>query len=277
MFQFQIGGGAKKDSKTLRAEQDRRRREDHERAQREERDARRRKEKERFDAQQKRALQTQADARAQAKGAAGGKAGGAHDFKVVDMGSARGRVPLAARVKRVLDALHSASRPLRWLEVYELAGVDVRERELFGVLKAHDKVFFDEVDKRFTYKTKYDCRSKAELLLVLRGAPEGLPLADLKDCYKGVLEDVESLKEEGEIYVLTNNETRAQVAFPTRGVDGMGPPAPDEIVDMWSLTPLADAKRLRKVTNTHLMGLFEDGGAAAGEAAVAGPGAQAHR
>ena len=143
--------------------------------------------------------------------------GGAHDFKVVDMGSARGRVPLAARVKRVLDALHSASRPLRWLEVYELAGVDVRERELFGVLKAHDKVFFDEVDKRFTYKTKYDCRSKAELLLVLRGAPEGLPLADLKDCYKGVLEDVESLKEEGEIYVLTNNETRAQVAFPTRG------------------------------------------------------------
>ena len=100
----------------------------------------------------------------------------------------------------------------------------------------------------------------------------------------------------------------------------MGPPAPDEIVDMWSLTPLADgtldgverelraaglrvagavhrrdeesgvraakahrdskrraAKRLRKGTNTHLMGLFEDGGAAAGEAAVAGPGAQAHR
>lgn len=239
--------------------------------------------------------------------------------QVVDMGAAAGRVPLPARVKRVLDCLHAAQRPLRWAEIYDVAMVDVRERELFDVLKEHPKVRFDELDKRFTYQAMYDCRSKEELLLTIQGMPEGLAVADLRDTYAAVLDDVRALREEGRIFLLTNNEKgNTQVAYPVD--EAFGPPAPERVVAMWDVESLADGtlegverelrarglrvagnvaareeaqgvragkaqkehrkrmqKRLRKVTNTHLLSLFEEGGAAAGEAAAAGPGACAHK
>ncbi|CAA6664679.1 unnamed protein product [Spirodela intermedia] len=63
-------------------------------------------------------------------------------------------------------------------------------------------------------KPTHHLRGKEQLLSLIRKFPEGLSVADVKDAYPSVMEDLQALREAGLVRVLSNLEAKEDVVYP---------------------------------------------------------------
>lgn len=121
--------------------------------------------------------------------------------------------PRAKLRKKLLDALCEAAKPLDDAELGRLTEIDLAaEQDLVRWLQNHDKVIHN--DGKYTYKPEHDIANKQQLLQFLKRAPEGTVFDTIKDTYKSILKDIDSLQKEGKIYVVHNLDMKTNILYP---------------------------------------------------------------
>ncbi|XP_031504997.1 uncharacterized protein LOC116267429 [Nymphaea colorata] len=121
--------------------------------------------------------------------------------------------PVGAQIKRVLDLLRETRRALTPEQINKASFVDVKANKIvFDSLRKNIKVNYD--GECFSYKSKHEIKSKHELLLLIRKAPEGIAVGDLKDAYPFVMEDLQDLKAAGDVWLLSNLECQEDTVYP---------------------------------------------------------------
>ncbi|MCL7027407.1 hypothetical protein MKW94_012395 [Papaver nudicaule] len=121
--------------------------------------------------------------------------------------------PISAQLKRVIDLLLKTREAFTAEQINEACYVDAtNNKEVFDRLTNNDKVFYD--GKRFSYKPKYDIRNQKALLQFIRDYPNGIRIGDVSDAYPAVMEDLQALKASGDVWLLSNSDSREDVAYP---------------------------------------------------------------
>ncbi|XP_078428582.1 transcription initiation factor TFIIE, beta subunit [Wolffia australiana] len=121
--------------------------------------------------------------------------------------------PAGAQIKRVIDLLLQTRQALTPGQINEACYVDViANKTVFESLKNNHKVSYDGY--RFAYKSKHNLKNKKELLEFLRKFPEGITVVDLKDSYPTVMDDLQKLKAEGEVWLLSNMDSQEDTVYP---------------------------------------------------------------
>eukprot|EP00850_Spirogloea_muscicola_P016948 SM000141S00892 [mRNA] locus=s141:204503:205909:+ [translate_table: standard] len=144
--------------------------------------------------------------------------------KYVQMENVR-RLPVGAQMKKVIDLLLLERKAFTTQEIYSTLYVDIdKNEELQDNLKSNVKVAFDGT--RYSYKAsswpqkilaplaKHELENKEQLLKLIRQILDGTPIADIKDAYPGVLNDVQELKAAGQIWAITNTDNNEEVVYP---------------------------------------------------------------
>lgn len=120
---------------------------------------------------------------------------------------------VGAQIKRVIDLLFETRQALTPAEINEACYVDINANKgVFESLKKNVKVNYD--GHRFSYKSKHDLKDKHELLVLIRKAPEGVAVIDLKDAYSSVLDDLQELKAAGDVWLLSNYDSQEDIVYP---------------------------------------------------------------
>jgi transcription initiation factor TFIIE subunit beta len=120
---------------------------------------------------------------------------------------------VGAQIKRVIDLLFETRQALTPAEINEACYVDINANKgVFESLKKNVKVNYD--GHRFSYKSKHDLKDKHELLVLIRKAPEGVAVIDLKDAYPSVLDDLQELKASGDVWLLSNYDSQEDIVYP---------------------------------------------------------------
>lgn len=120
---------------------------------------------------------------------------------------------VGAQIKRVIDLLFETRQALTPAEINEACYVDINANKgVFESLKKNVKVNYD--GHRFSYKSKHDLKDKHELLVLIRKAPEGVAVIDLKDAYPSVLDDLQELKATGDVWLLSNYDSQEDIVYP---------------------------------------------------------------
>lgn len=123
------------------------------------------------------------------------------------------KAPVGAQIKRVIDMLLTTRLAFTPEQINERCYVDVNgNKGVFDSLRNNPKVSYDGI--RFAYKSKHDLKDKSALLVLIRKFPEGIAVIDLKDAYPTVMEDLQSLKAKGEIWLLSNIDSQEDIAYP---------------------------------------------------------------
>ncbi|MQL95921.1 hypothetical protein Taro_028589 [Colocasia esculenta] len=121
--------------------------------------------------------------------------------------------PAGAQIKRVIDLLLDRRQAFTPEQINEACYVDVlANKTVFDSLKNNHKVNYDGY--RFSYKSKHNLKNKSELLDFVRKFPEGIAVVDLKDSYPSVMEDLQKLKAEGQIWLLSNLDSQEDTVYP---------------------------------------------------------------
>ncbi|CAI9093986.1 OLC1v1029614C1 [Oldenlandia corymbosa var. corymbosa] len=123
------------------------------------------------------------------------------------------KTPVGAQMKRVIDLLLERRQAMDPEEINRECYVDVNaNKAVFDSLKQNPKVNYD--GRRFSYKPTHDVRNKDQLLELIRKFQEGIAAVDLKDSYSNVMQDLQSLKASGQIWLLLNCDSRDDIAYP---------------------------------------------------------------
>lgn len=123
------------------------------------------------------------------------------------------RAPVGAQIKRVIDLLLERREALTPEQINEACYVDVNaNRAVFESLKNNPKVNYD--GRFFSYKSKHEVKNKEQLLVLIRRFPEGMPVIDLKDAYPNVMEDLQTLKAERKVWLLSNFDSQEDIVYP---------------------------------------------------------------
>ncbi|TVU48220.1 hypothetical protein EJB05_07849 [Eragrostis curvula] len=97
-------------------------------------------------------------------------------------------------------------------QINEATYVDIAgNKDVFEYFMDNVKVLFD--GKRYSYKPKHDLKVRDGLLKKIRDNADALDVADVIDSYPSVLEDLQALKESGDIVWLSGTEEG--VVYPT--------------------------------------------------------------
>ncbi|CAI9111112.1 OLC1v1011251C1 [Oldenlandia corymbosa var. corymbosa] len=121
--------------------------------------------------------------------------------------------PVGAQIKRVIDLLYETRQALDPDEINRECYVDLNaNKAVFDSLKKNPKVNYD--GRRFSYKSKHNIRNKDQLLDLIRKFQEGIAIIDLKDSYSNVMQDLQSLKGTGQIWLLSNFDSQEDIAYP---------------------------------------------------------------
>ncbi|KAL3818087.1 hypothetical protein ACJIZ3_003992 [Penstemon smallii] len=121
--------------------------------------------------------------------------------------------PIGAQMKRVIDLLFETRQALTAEQINEVCYVDINaNKAVFDSLRKNLKVSYD--GKRFSYKSKHDLKDKGQLLILIRKFAEGIAVIDLKDSYPTVMDDLQSLKASGQIWLLSNFDSQEDIAYP---------------------------------------------------------------
>lgn len=121
--------------------------------------------------------------------------------------------PVGAQIKRVIDLLFESRQSFTAEQINEACYVDVRgNKAVFESLAKNPKVNYEA--KRFSYKSKHNVRNQKELLHLVRTFPEGIAVADLKDAYPTVMDDLQALKAARQIWLLSNFDSQEDIAYP---------------------------------------------------------------
>ncbi|MFS7907529.1 putative transcription factor TFIIE beta subunit, DNA-binding domain, TFA2, Winged helix domain 2 [Helianthus anomalus] len=123
--------------------------------------------------------------------------------------------PVGAQIKKVIDLLFESRQAFTAEQINEACYVDVKgNKAVFESLAKNPKVNYD--GKRFSYKSKHNVRDQKELLRLIRTFAEGIAVADLKDAYPTVMEDLQvmALKAGRQIWLLSNFDSQEEIAYP---------------------------------------------------------------
>ncbi|KAL7591149.1 uncharacterized protein LOC111894032 [Lactuca sativa] len=121
--------------------------------------------------------------------------------------------PVSSQIKRVVDLLFKSRQSFTAEQINEACYVDVKgNRAVFESLTKNPKVSYE--GKRFSYKSKHNVRDQKELLRLVRTFAEGIAVADLKDAYPTVMEDLQALKAARQIWLLSNFDSQEDIAYP---------------------------------------------------------------
>nr|GMC70692.1 general transcription factor IIE subunit 2-like [Ipomoea batatas] len=121
--------------------------------------------------------------------------------------------PVGAQMKRVIDLLLDTRQAFTIEQINEQCYVDMNaNKAVFDSLRNNPKVHYD--GKKFSYKSKHDLKNKDQLLILIRKLPWGIAVIDLKDAYPTVMEDLQSLKAAGQIWLLSNFDSQEDIAYP---------------------------------------------------------------
>mmetsp|Transcript_32146 Transcript_32146/g.44573 ORF Transcript_32146/g.44573 Transcript_32146/m.44573 type:complete len:281 (-) Transcript_32146:62-904(-) len=117
------------------------------------------------------------------------------------------------KIKRLLDALLEEEAGMSLEELQSRTGVNLTsDPALVQALQANPKTTFHQ--GRFSYQAFHNVKNTEELKLLLDKAPEGIPLLELEDAYKKIIQDIETLQESGRLYLLENSDTHDRVVYP---------------------------------------------------------------
>ncbi|KAI3762229.1 hypothetical protein L1987_52654 [Smallanthus sonchifolius] len=120
---------------------------------------------------------------------------------------------VGAQIKRVIDLLFESRQSFTAEQINEACYVDVKgNKAVFESLAKNPKVNYE--GKRFSYKSKHNVRDQKELLRLVRTFAEGIAVADLKDAYPTVMEDLQALKAGRQIWLLSNFDSQEDIAYP---------------------------------------------------------------
>ncbi|CAK9141858.1 unnamed protein product [Ilex paraguariensis] len=123
------------------------------------------------------------------------------------------KAPVGAQIKRVIDLLLETRQAFTPEQINEVCYVDVNaNKAVFDSLRNNLKVSYN--GKYFSYKSKHDLKDKNQLIFLIRKSPEGIAVIDLKDAYPTVMEDLQSLKAAGQIWLLSNFDSQEDIAYP---------------------------------------------------------------
>ncbi|GAB2291242.1 hypothetical protein Dimus_025498 [Dionaea muscipula] len=123
------------------------------------------------------------------------------------------KAPAGAQIKRVIDLLYETREAFTPEQINEATYVDMNaNKNVFESLRNNPKVNYD--GGRFRYKAKHDVKGKDELLSLIKRNTEGILIIDLKDAYPNVMEDLQALKAEGKIWLLSNFDSQEDIAYP---------------------------------------------------------------
>ncbi|KAI0497576.1 hypothetical protein KFK09_020807 [Dendrobium nobile] len=114
--------------------------------------------------------------------------------------------PVGAQIKRTRQAFTPE-------QINEACYVDIMgNKAVFDSLRNNHKVHYD--GRCFSYKSKHDLKGKDQLLSLIRKYPEGLAVADVKDSYASVMDDLQALKGAGQVWLLANNDSQEDIVYP---------------------------------------------------------------
>ncbi|GJR15172.1 general transcription factor IIE subunit 2-like protein [Tanacetum coccineum] len=121
--------------------------------------------------------------------------------------------PVSAQVKRLIDLLFESRKSLTAEQITKVSYVDVEgNKDMFEFLAKNPKVTFD--GKYFSYKPTHIVGGKTQLLSLITGHVDGIAVADLKDAYPTVMQDLQALKAGGQIWLLSSLDYKEGVAYP---------------------------------------------------------------
>ncbi|MFS7905335.1 putative transcription factor TFIIE beta subunit, DNA-binding domain, TFA2, Winged helix domain 2 [Helianthus anomalus] len=124
------------------------------------------------------------------------------------------KTTVGAQIKCVIDLLYNSRQSFTAEQINEACYVDVKgSKAVFESLTNNPKVNYD--GSRFSYKSKHSVRDQKELLRLIRTFAEGIAVADLKDTYPTVMEDLQVLKAGRQIWLLsTIIDSQEEIAYP---------------------------------------------------------------
>ncbi|KAL9238698.1 hypothetical protein vseg_013087 [Gypsophila vaccaria] len=121
--------------------------------------------------------------------------------------------PVGAQIKRVIYLLLERREALTPEQINDACYVDVNaNKAVFESLRNNPKVYYD--GRCFSYKAKHEVKNKEQLLVLIRKFPEGMPVIDLKDAYPNVMEDLQTLKNERKVWLLSNFDSQEDIVYP---------------------------------------------------------------
>ncbi|KAF9360359.1 hypothetical protein BGX26_009711 [Mortierella sp. AD094] len=156
-----------------------------------------------------------------------------------------------------INFLKTSDEPLSIEDLKRKGNIDLDAKpELFQLLKANEKVLYDQMNGTFVYKPTYHIKSKEDLLMILekRKNEGGMDFKELKDSYSKLAQSVEELANEGRILVIRNKDGNPRVLFWN---DQRYNTAMDkEFRDIWHSLRITDeidlSKELQKAGLTHM-------------------------
>ncbi|CAN0876169.1 General transcription factor IIE subunit 2 [Linum grandiflorum] len=117
------------------------------------------------------------------------------------------KATVGSQMKRVIDLLFETRQAFTAQQINEACHVDVSSNKaVFESLKKNLKVNYD--GRHFSYK------DKKQLLHLIEKIPEGISTIDLKDAYPTVMEDLQALKAARKIWLLSNLDSKEDIAYP---------------------------------------------------------------
>lgn len=121
--------------------------------------------------------------------------------------------PAGAQLKRVIDLLLERREAFTAEQINQACYVDLAgNKTVFESLKNNPKVHYD--GRCFSYKAKHEVKNKEQLLVLIRKFPEGMPVIDLKDAYPNVMEDLQTLKADRKVWLLSNIDSQEDIVYP---------------------------------------------------------------
>ncbi|KAF8976470.1 hypothetical protein BGZ46_008240 [Entomortierella lignicola] len=156
-----------------------------------------------------------------------------------------------------INFLKTSDEPQSVEDLKRKGNIDLDAKpELFQLLKANEKVLYDQMNGTFVFKPTYHIKSKEDLLMILekRRNEGGMDYKELKDSYSKLAQSVEELANEGRILVIRNKDGNPRVLFWN---DQRYNTAMDkEFRDIWHSLRITDeldlSKELEKAGLTHM-------------------------
>lgn len=105
-------------------------------------------------------------------------------------------LPLGMRQKQVIDFLKEKEEPATLEEVLNATGRNIEvETDLKQALDAHPKIAVDASSGLYSYVPDANVKNKQQLLDFIRASGTPVPVPEIMDSYKKVVEDIAALKE----------------------------------------------------------------------------------
>ncbi|KAL3150968.1 hypothetical protein ABBQ32_000711 [Trebouxia sp. C0010 RCD-2024] len=194
------------------------------------------------DTEKKQPAKRRSSASAKSGGARGSKAAAAATLATPATGTSKqdwrtakvqkdSAVPIGKQLKDIVDHLESVRLARTPEQLREATQHDVTgNEELYKQVRSNPKIHLT-ADGKYEYKPEHELRNADELLTLLLRHPQGMLAGQIKDAYKGILDDVKKLKDDGKVWCIFNAERKEEVFFPRDSKPQVA--ISQDLVDFW--------------------------------------------